>query len=134
MNRPRHEVALLDTSVVIDFDPSLVGRYTGAGAVATMTLAELSNGLYTADPIENARREAHYYWVTAHFEPIGSDERAARTFGAVRQAVRTAGRNPRPRAFDLLIAAVALANGLALITRNEAVFRGLPAALTVVGI
>jgi hypothetical protein len=71
----RHPFALLDTSVVIDFDATLVGRYTHTGAIATMTLAELSNGLYTADPVENARREAHYYWVASSFEPIGFGSR-----------------------------------------------------------
>jgi len=48
--------------------------------------------------------------------------------------VRAAGRDPKPRRFDLLIAAVAVAAGLPLLTRNPKDFRGIHDALTVVSI
>lgn len=134
MSVMRHPVALLDTSVVIAFDPASVAQRADAAAISTIALAELSNGLHTADPLENAKREAHYRWAASHFAPLTFESSAARTYGAVRQAVLTAVGDPRPRAFDLLIASVALANELPLVTRNAIDFRGLPAALTVIAV
>ena len=46
------------------------------------------------------------------------DPAAARAFGEIAAAVRRSGCQPRRRQFDLLVAAVARANGLPLATRN----------------
>ncbi|HTU57767.1 MAG TPA: hypothetical protein VMF89_05025, partial [Polyangiales bacterium] len=54
---PVHERALLDTSVVIDYPASAVAAQASTAAVSTITLAELSYGLHTADPLLNAARE-----------------------------------------------------------------------------
>lgn len=61
------------------------------------------------------------------------DGAVARGYGRVYAAVATAGRKARGRrAFDLLIAATALAAGLPLYTRNPGDFRELEALIEVV--
>jgi predicted nucleic acid-binding protein len=131
---PVHERALLDTSVVIDYPASAVAAQASTAAVSTITLAELSYGLHTADPLLNAAREQRYHWITNTFDPIPFDTRAARIYGALCATVRAVGRNPKPRRFDLLIAAVAVALNIPLITRNEADFAGIHDSLTVIAV
>ena len=107
-----HERALLDTSVVIDFPADAVAAHASTAAISAMTLAELAYGLHTADPLLNAAREHRYHWIIRTFDPIPFDTTAARVYGALCAAVRAVGRDPKPRRFDLLIAAVAVALGL----------------------
>src|ERR1700687_5069775 len=111
---PLHQRALLDTSVVIDYPASAVAAHAAAAAVSTITLAELAYGLHTADPLLNAAREQRYHWIINTFDPIPSDTRAAGVSGALCPTVRAVGRDPKPRRFDLLIAAVAVALGIPL--------------------
>ncbi len=62
----------------------------------------------------------------ALLDPLPFDAAAARAYARVYAATRTADRKPRgARAVDLMIAAVALANGLPLFTRNAADFEPL---------
>jgi predicted nucleic acid-binding protein len=124
--------ALLDTSVVIDYPAQSVAAQTVTAAVSTITLAELAYGLHTSDPLVNAAREQRYHWISNTFDPIPFDANAARTYGALCASVRAAGRDPRPRRFDLLIASVAVALRIPLLTRNEKDFRGIHESLTIV--
>ncbi len=133
MTQP-HERALLDTSVVIDYPARAVAVHASTAAVSTITLAELSYGLHTVDPLLNAAREQRYHWITRTFDPIPFDTSAARIYGALCATVRAAGRDPKPRRFDLLIASVAVALGIPLITRNEADFTGIHDSLTVIAV
>ena len=133
-DRVTFDQALLDTSVVIDYPAAAVAARTATAAVSTITLAELAYGLHTSDPLMNAAREQRYHWIGATFESIPFDAAAARTYGALCAGVRAAGRDPKPRRFDLLIAAVAVALRLPLITRNAKDFAGIHDALTVVAI
>ena len=126
-----HDRVLLDTSVVIDFPAEAVAARAHTAAVSTITLAELAYGLHTPDPLVNAAREQRYHWIGTAFEPIPFDAQAARTYGALCASVRAAGRDPKPRRFDLLIAAVAVALGIPLITRNARDFTGIHNSLTV---
>ncbi|MCU1452498.1 MAG: PilT protein domain protein [Acidimicrobiales bacterium] len=59
------------------------------------------------------------------------DAAAARAFGQVAASLRKAGRNPAARAYDPMIAATAIANGLPVHTCNPRDFRGID-GLTVV--
>jgi hypothetical protein len=129
-----HDRALLDTSVVIDYPADAVAANARTAAVSTITLAELAYGLHTADPLVNASRELRYHWIGNTFEPIRFDAAAARTYGALCASVRATGRDPKPRRFDLLIAAVAVALGIPLITRNARDFHGIHRSLTVLGV
>jgi len=130
----RHDRALLDTSVVIDFRSDVVASHASTAAVSTITLAELAYGLHTGDPLIDASREQRYHWILATFDPIPFDARAARVYGALCAQVRASGRDPKPRRFDLLIAAVAVSLGVPLITRNQADFRGIHDALDVIAV
>lgn len=113
-------VWLLDTSVVLDLtDPAVLAALPEQTSISVVTAAELAAGpLLTDDPVEQARRQQRLHEVEAVYDPIPVDASVARAFGSVAAAVRRAGRQPRRRQLDLLIAAVALAHDLPLGTRN----------------
>ncbi len=94
--------------------------------ISAITLAELSVGpLVTHDEAERARRLAHVQQAEADFDPIPFDAAAARAFGQVAASLRRSGRKRAARAFDALIAATAMANGLPLYTCNPDDFAGI---------
>ncbi|MEX2183239.1 MAG: type II toxin-antitoxin system VapC family toxin [Chloroflexota bacterium] len=94
--------------------------------ISAITLAELSVGpLVTDDDLERARRTAQVQQAEADFDPVPFDAAAARAFGQVAASLRRDGRKPAARAFDALIAATAIANGLPLYTCNPADFAGI---------
>jgi predicted nucleic acid-binding protein len=127
---------LLDASVVIDWDdPTVTGALPEEVAVSAITLAELAAGPHLATSrAERARRQARLQQLEATFEPIPFDAIAARSYGQVVAAVTGMGRSPRRRIANLLIAATAHANGLALYTRNPDDFAGLGDLIDVVAI
>jgi predicted nucleic acid-binding protein len=127
---------LLDTSVVIDWDdPMVAAALPEEAAICSITLAELAAGPHLATSVpEGARRQARLQQVEATFEPLPFDAMAARSYGLVVAAVAEVGRSHRRRVADLLIAATAHANGLALYTRNPDDFGGLGDLVPVVGI
>ncbi len=117
----RHVRGILDTSTVV-----LLSRLTDPEqlpvepAVTTITLAELSVGpLVADDPTTRAARQAHLQHPEADFDPLPFDAAAARAFGRVAADLRAAGRTTRARAYDALIAAVAVSQDLPLYTVNE---------------
>jgi predicted nucleic acid-binding protein len=118
---------MLDTSTVI-----LLGQLADAAAlpdeavISAVTLAELSVGpLVARTAKERADRQAHLQQAEADFEPIAFDADAARTFGRVAASLRSAGRKPAARAYDALIAAAAIAEGVPLYTCNPGDFAGI---------
>lgn len=125
---------LTDTSVIIDWDdPEVAAALPDEAAVSTITMAELAAGPHlTAEPSERARRQARLQQAEALFDPLAFDRAAARSYGLIIAAVAASGRSHRRRVADLLIAAVAHANGLALYTRNPDDFVGLDTLITVV--
>jgi predicted nucleic acid-binding protein len=116
---------LLDTSTLLlspRIDPASLPELARISAV---TLAELSVGpLVAEDPAEQASRTAHVQQAESDFDPLPFDADAARAFGRVAASLRRSGRKARARAFDALIAATAIANGLPLYTCNPADFEG----------
>jgi predicted nucleic acid-binding protein len=66
------------------------------------------------------------------FDPIPFGVKAARAFGRVTAGVVSAGRKPRRRLADLMIASVAIAEGLPLFTTDPDDIRGLEQLMTVV--
>jgi predicted nucleic acid-binding protein len=131
----RHPSGLLDTSTVILLprlaDPALLPERP---VISAITLAELSVGpLVASDPAERAARLAHLQQAEADFDPLPFDADAARAFGQVAASLRRSGRKTTARAYDAMIAAVALANDLPLYTCNPDDFAGIE-GLTVVGV
>jgi predicted nucleic acid-binding protein len=127
---------LLDTSVVIDWDdPAVAAALPDESAVSAITLAELAAGPHLASTgPESARRQTRLQQIEASFAPLPFDAAAARSYGQVVAAVIEIGRSHRPRVADLLIAATAHSNGLALYTRNPVDFVGLDGLIEVVAV
>lgn len=118
---------ILDTNAVI-----LLPRLSDAAdlpdepLITTITLAELSVGpLVARTEAERVARQAHLQQAEADFQPLPFDAAAARTFGAVAASLRHAGRKPAARAYDAMIAAIAIAHDLPLHTANPADFTGI---------
>jgi tRNA(fMet)-specific endonuclease VapC len=127
------ESGLLDTSVVILLsrldDPAVLPERP---VISAITLAELSVGpLVASSDGERAARQAHLQQAEADFDPLPFDADAARAFGQVASSLRRSGRKPAARAYDAMIAAIALANDLALYTVNPTDFAGID-GLTVI--
>ncbi|HTV80424.1 MAG TPA: type II toxin-antitoxin system VapC family toxin [Steroidobacteraceae bacterium] len=117
---------LLDTSVVIDHDLIDHSLLPDESAIATLTLAELAAGPHaTEDREERARRQDRLQWAASTWDPLPFDAEAARHYGRIFAAARSAGRSGRSRLADLLIAATAAANALPVYTRNPADFDAL---------
>jgi predicted nucleic acid-binding protein len=133
---PRHRRGLIDTSVVIDLGEIDATDLPSEIAISAVTLAELAAGPHaTADADERARRQDRLQRTEATFESLPVDGSVARAYGRVYAAVVAAGGRARGRrAFDLLIAATALARELPLYTRNPGDFRELDGLLEVVSV
>ena len=130
----RHRQGLVDTSVVIDLGRVDPANLPAEIAISAVTLAELAAGPHaTDDPHERGRRQDRLQRTEATFDSLPVDTTVARAYGRVYAAVASAGRKARGRrAFDLLIAATALAAELPLYTRNPGDFRELDGLIEVV--
>jgi len=133
---------LLDTNILILrawIDPA---ELPGEMAISAITLAELSAGPHEVrrndeqdmydEQAERARRLEILQRAESEFDPVPFGPEAARIYGRVTAAVIAAGRKPRGRAVDLMIAATAIAEQLPLYTANPADFKGLDRVLAIV--
>jgi predicted nucleic acid-binding protein len=124
---------LLDTNILILRRQIDHSQLPAVVSICAVTLAELSAGPHHGeDPIERDRRLAVLQHAESEFDPLPFNTEAARTFGHVCAAVLAAGRKPRGRVSDLMIASVAIANRLPLYTTNPVDFDGLEHLLTVI--
>jgi predicted nucleic acid-binding protein len=124
---------LLDTSVVIDPPAAGLASVADLAAISAITVAELEYGVDAAkDPLERQRRRRRLQAIADVMEVLAFDVDTAQSYGMMANLVRTAGRDPRPRRLDLLIAATAERHGLSLATRNPDDFRHLERVLHVV--
>ncbi len=99
---------------------------TAAEQITTITLAELSVGpLATDDPMEQATRQMHLQQAGADFDPLTFDAGAARAFGRVAASLHRSGRKVQARAYDAMIAAIAISNDLPLFTCNPGDFESI---------
>ena len=123
---PGHARGILDTSVVV-----LLGQFPEDALptepmITAITLAELAVGpLVARQDEERALRQARLQQTEADFVALPFDAEAARAFGAVSASLRRVGRKTAARAFDAMIAAIAIANGLPVYTCNPADFEGI---------
>ena len=142
MDGSAHDQGLLDTNILILRRWVDVAELPNEMAISAVTLAELSAGPHQVRPnseqdtydehAERARRLDVLQRAEHEFDPIPFGAEAARTYGRVTAAVVSAGRKPRRRIADLMIAATAIAEGLPLFTTNPDDFDGLLGLLTVV--
>jgi predicted nucleic acid-binding protein len=126
------ERAILDTSVVI---ADGVAPIPGVLAISAVTLAELHFGVLVAKTSNvRAERLRRLSVLQQHFEALPVDEAVSVSYGRLAAAVVDAGRRPRRRVMDLLIAATAHAHGARLYTQNAADFAGLEDLVDVVAV
>lgn len=113
---------VLDTSVVIAED---ITPIPGVLAISAATLAELHFGVLVAkNPEVRAGRLRRLSILQRRFDALPLDDEVAASYGRLAAAVVEAGRQPRRRTMDLLIAATAHAHGATLYTRNPDDFAG----------
>ena len=133
---------LLDTNIMILRSRIVPEELPDEMAISAVTLAELSAGPHQVRPdtaqdayveaAERARRLDVLQRAEHEFDPIPFEADAARAYGRVTAAVIAAGRKPRRRAVDLMIAATAIAAELPLYTTNPDDFTGLEHLVTVI--
>jgi hypothetical protein len=125
----------MDTNVIAAlrlYDPA---ELPDTMLITAITLGELSFGPHaTDDPARRAGRVAVLQHVEATFDPLPYDQGAARLYGQICAAVRAAGREPRKRASDLMIAATAASVELPLYTANPDDFKGAERLVEVVAL
>ena len=124
---------VLDTSTYIDLDllhPEVLPDFPG---LTTITMAELHHGVVAArDATTRTARTAQVAAAIVEFDPLPFDRQAATRYGSLVGLTVAAGRSPRSRELDLMIAAIASCHGLPLYTRNPKDFVGLEQLVEVI--
>lgn len=133
---------LLDTNILVLrrwIDPA---ELPDEMAISAVILAELSAGPHQVRPNgeqdvydeheERARRTEVVQRAESEFDPVPFGAEAARVYGRVTAAVVAAGRKPRRRIADLMIAATAVAEDLPLYTTNPDDYAGLEKIVRIV--
>lgn len=131
---------MLDTNILILRNIVDAALLPDESAISAVVLGELAAGVHLvpADApdarIVRAERVALLQQAEAEFDPIPYTAEAARMYGRMSAAVAALGRSARRRTADLMIAATAAAEGLALYTTNPDDYRGLESLVTVIAI
>jgi toxin FitB len=128
----RPSVGVLDTCTYIDLPVLDIADLPQHAELTAVSLAELHQGVEMAkDPFTRAARAEVLGSAVKAFDPLPFDGTAATRYGTLVALTVAAGRDPRPRRMDLMIAAIASSRNLPLYTRNAADFKGLDQLLTV---
>lgn len=126
---------VLDTCTYIDLDVIGPAALPAIPEITTITLAELHQGVATAkDAATRAARTEMLGAAVVDFDPLPFDGDAAARYGTLVALSIAAGRDPRPRRMDLMIAAIASTRDMPLYTRNPKDFTGLDGAMTVIAV
>lgn len=123
-------IYLLDTNVCIRYlngrAPNIVNKLNQLKpedvAVCSIVKTELFYGAYRTRNIERSLRVQQIF--LQPFQSLPFDDRAAMLAGEIRAHLAAAGTPIGP--FDLMIAAIALANDLTLVTHNVREFQRVP--------
>jgi toxin FitB len=120
---------ILDTSILI---ATGVAPIPGELAISVASIAELQFGVLVARD-EQARgvRLTRLSSIQRRFDPLPIDDAVADSYARLAERVVRAGRQPRARVMDLLIAATAHAHDATIYTRNPADLAGLEEMLTI---
>ena len=124
--------AILDTSVLIADD---VAPLEGDLAISIASLAELHFGvLVTSEASVRAERLRRLSALQRTFDALPVDDDVSVSYGQLAAAVAQAGRQPRARVMDLLIAATAHAHNARLYTRNAKDLIGIEHLIDIVAV
>ena len=123
---------LLDTNAWIAYlrrnNADLVARLSREPplniALCSIVLGELYYGAERGGPIFQAKNVSLIESIRKRFVSLPFDDAAAAEYGRVRAMLATRGNSIGPN--DLLIASIALANGLTLVTNNTREFSRVP--------
>lgn len=123
---------LLDTNAWVGWlrqnQPALVQRIEQAEAsdlmLCSVVVGELIYGVERSGPTHRAVNLTLVTQLRATYTSIAFDDRAAELYGPVRADLTARGQTIGPN--DLMIAAIALANGCTLVTHNTAEFGRVP--------
>lgn len=121
---------LLDTNICIYLikgnDEKLIKKFIKRSpidfAISSITLSELWYGVYKSK--KQKENKAALTSFLQPFEVIYFDDKAAEIYGLIRSKLESDGN--LIGSMDLLIAAIALANNLILLTNNEREFKRVP--------
>lgn len=131
----RPSSGVIDTCTYIDLGIIDPANLPVTPEITAITLAELHQGVAMAKDLgTRAARTEKLGAAAADFEPLPFDGAAAARYGTLVALAIAAGRDPRPRRMDLMIAAIAAARGLPLYTRNSDGFKGLENAVTILAV
>lgn len=122
---------LIDTTVLIPYfagdrhADTLIKRLLPDGiAVSILSYLEAYQGaIEEADP-EAAKRQFNAFFRGIPVLPVSPA--TAKRCAEIRSLLKRQGKNPRKRAFDLVIAATALEHGLEVVTHNTKDFQDIP--------
>lgn len=135
MTRPAERRVLLDTSVIIEPPSRGTASFADVVSVSAVTVGELYYEVgATADPVEQLHRRHRLELLLNTYDVFPFDSDAAESYGLLANIVRQAGRNPRPRRVDLMIAATAVCHGFSLATRNGSDLHHLQRVLIVIDV
>jgi len=122
---------LIDTNVLIPYfagDPhaiNLLRQLIPDGiAVSILSYLEAYQGAIERPDPHAAKRQFNAFFRGISVLPVSPA--VARRCAEIRSLLKSQGRNPRKRAFDLVIAATALEHGLEVVTHNMRDFQDIP--------
>ncbi len=131
----RDASGVLDTSAYIDLGLLDPASLPVTPELTAITMAELHQGVATAkDAASRAARTEKLAAAIVEFEPLPFDGLATARYGTLVALTIERNRDPKPRRMDLMIAAIASAQGLPLYTRNAKDLVGLADMLHVVAV
>jgi tRNA(fMet)-specific endonuclease VapC len=123
---------LLDTNAWVGWlrqnQPHLIRRIQQAAAgdlaLCSVVIGELIYGAERSGPTHRAANLALVTQLRGKYTSVPFDDRAAEEYGPIRADLAARGQSIGPN--DLMIAAIALANGCTLVTHNTAEFSRVP--------